>query len=100
MNYTITVAACSTKAVKFTLSVGVCTGGLAKSQFSLVARQKKREPVKNNQTRFEICPMPFSKEKNEENFYYFALLGPLFARVALKNDLFTSRARKESQLCL
>ena len=59
VNYTITVAACSTKAVKFTLSIVVYTGGLAKSQFALVARQKKRIGKRTNYFLI-MCPKPFT----------------------------------------
>ena len=84
MSYIIAVAARWTKSVKFTLSIAVHTGVLAKNRFWLVTTQKKRIGEQLNYF-WNMCPKPFSWAKNKRNFFSVGKLrGPLLARVALK----------------
>ena len=63
MSHIIAVAACWTKSVKFTLSIAVHKGCLAKNYSWLMATPKKRE-LENNQTIFETCVLtPFRGQK-------------------------------------
>ena len=68
MSFIIAVAARWTRSVKFTLSIAVHTGGLAKNNFWLVATQKKRISWAKNKRKL------FSDGKSR---------GPLLARAAL-----------------
>ena len=88
---TIAVAAPSTKAVKFKLSIVVHTGGLAKNQFWLAATRKKRE-LENNQTIFQTCVLnPFQGQKIKENFFLDGKSrGSLLARTALNTSAVSS----------
>ena len=82
MSYIVTVAAHWTKSLKFTLSIAVHRGGLAKNHFWLVATQKKRIGEQLNYF-WNMCPKPFSWAKNKrELFSDGKLRGPLL--VALK----------------
>ena len=84
MSYIIAVAARWTKSVKFTLSIAVYRGGLAKNHFWLVATQKKRIGEQLNYF-WNMCPKPFSWAKNKRKLFSVGKSrGPLLARVALK----------------
>ena len=84
MSYIIAVAARWTKSVKFTLSIAVHTGVLAKNRFWLVATQKKRIGEQLNFF-WNMCPKPFSWAKNKRKLFSVGKSrGPLLARVALK----------------
>ena len=73
-----------TKSLKFTLSIAVHGGGLAKNHFWLVATQKKRIGEQLNYF-WNMCPKPFSWAKNKRKLFSDGKSrGPLLARVALK----------------
>ena len=63
MSYIVAVAVCWTKSLKFTLSIAVHKGGLAKNHFWLVPTQEKRIGEQLNYF-WDMCPKPFSWEKN------------------------------------
>ena len=84
MTYIVVVAARWTKSLKFTLSIAVHRGGLAKNHFWLVATQKKRIGEQLNYF-WNMCPKPFSWAKNKRKLFSDGKSrGPLLARVALK----------------
>ena len=86
MSYIVAVAARWTKSLKFTLSIAVHRGGLAKNHFWLVATQKKRIGEQLNYF-WNMCPKPFSWAKNKRKLFSDGKLrGPLLGRVALKTD--------------
>ena len=57
-----------TKSLKFTLSIAVHGGGLAKNNFWLVATQKKRIGEQLNYF-WNMCPKPFSWAKNKRKLF-------------------------------
>ena len=67
---TIAVAAPSTKAVKFKLSIVVHTGGLAKNQFWLAATRKKKRIREQPNYFSNMCPKPFSRAKNKGKLFF------------------------------
>ena len=87
MSDIVAVAARWTKSLKFTLSVAVHRGGLAKNHFWLVTTQKERIGEQLNYYR-NICPKPFSWAKNKRKLFSDGKSkGPLLARVAHKLGL-------------
>ena len=84
MSYIVAVAARWTKSLKLTLSIAVHRGGLAKNDFWLVAKQKKRIGEQLNYF-LNMCPKPFSWAKNKRKLFSDGKSrGPLLARVALR----------------
>ena len=67
MSNIVAVAAHWTKSLKFTLSIAVPRGGLAKTHFWLVGR-KKRELEYNNYF-WKIFPKPFLWAKNKRKLF-------------------------------
>ena len=68
MGYIVAAAARWTKSLKLTLSIAVHRGGLAKNNFWLVAKQKKRIGEQLNY--FETCVLnPFHGQKIKESFF-------------------------------
>ena len=57
-----------TKSLKFTLSIAVHGGGLAKNHFLLVTVQKKRIGEQLNYF-WNMCPKPFSWAKNKRKLF-------------------------------
>ena len=89
VSYIAAVAACWTKSLKFTLSIAIHRGGLAKNHFWLAATQKKRIGEQLNYF-WNMCPKPFLWTKIKENFFSDEKSrGPLLARAALKIDMTT-----------
>ena len=88
---TIAVAAPSTKAVKFKLSIVVHTGGLAKNQFWLAATRKKKR-IREQPNYFQTCVLnPFQGQKIKENFFLDGKSrGSLLARTALNTSAVSS----------
>ena len=85
MSYIVAIAARWTKSLKFTLSIAVHRGGLAKNHFWLVATQKKRIGEQLNYF-WNMCPKLFSWAKNKRKLFSDGKSrGPLLARVALNN---------------
>ena len=85
MSHIIAVAARWTKSLKFTLSIAVHTGGLAKNYFWLVATQKKKKKI-GEQLNYlwNMCPKPFSWTKNKRKLFSDGKSrGALLARAAL-----------------
>ena len=84
MSYIIAVVARWTKSVKFTLSIAVHTGVLAKNHFWLVATRKKRIGEQLNYF-LNMCPKPFPWAKNKRTLFPDGKSrGPLLAKAALK----------------
>ena len=81
----VAVPARGTKSLKFTLSIAVHRGGLAKNHFWPVATQKKRIGKQLNQF-LNMCPEPFSWAKNKRKLLSDGKSrGTLLARAALKS---------------
>ena len=90
MSYITANAARWIKSVKFTLSIAVHRGGLAKNHFWLVATQKERIGEQLNYF-WNMWPKPFSWAKNKrELFSDGKSRGPLLARAALKRQLISN----------
>ena len=83
MSYIVIVAARWTKSLKFTLSIAVHRGGLAKNHFWLVATQKKR--IGEQLSYFwNMCPEAFSWAKYKRKMFSEGKSrGPLLTRAAL-----------------
>ena len=69
VSYVVAVAARWTKSLKFTLSIAVHRGGLAKNHFWLAATQKKRIGEQLNDF-WNMCPKPFSWAKNKRKLFF------------------------------
>ena len=83
MSYIVAAAARWTKSLKLTLSIAVHTGGHAKNNFWLVAKQKKRIGEQLNYF-WNMCPKPFSWAKNKRKLFSDGKSrGPLLAGAAL-----------------
>ena len=86
MSYIDVVAARWTKSLKFTPSIAVHRGGLAKNHFWLVATQKKRIGEQLNDF-WNMCPKPFPWAKNKRKMFSDGKSrGPHLARVAIKHS--------------
>ena len=84
MSYIVTAAARWTKSLKLTLSITVRRVGLAKNDFWLVVKQKKRIGEQLNYF-LNVCPQPFSWAKNKRKLLSEGKSrGPLLAGAALK----------------
>ena len=82
MSYIVADAARWTKSLKFTLSIAVDRGGLAKNNFFGLWRRKKRELDWKKEN--WMCPKPFSQAKNKRKLFSDGKSRrPLLARVAL-----------------
>ena len=68
ISYIVAVAARWTKSVKFTLSIAVHTGDLAKNLFQLVATHKK-ENWRTTKLFLKRVLNPFHEQKIKENFF-------------------------------
>ena len=85
VSYIIAITARWTKSVKFTLSIAVHTGVLAKNHFWLLTAQKKRIGEQLNYF-WDMCPKPFPWVKNKRKLSSDGKLrGPFLARAALNS---------------
>ena len=76
---------CWTKSLKLTLSIAVHRGGLAKNDFWLVVKQKKKIGEQLNYF-WNMCPKPFSWTKNKRKLFSDGKSrGPLLAGAALNH---------------